>query len=194
MYRQARPAGHSRLLGWEREARGGGGWEGEKSLKRREGLCFRSQGGRLTARLKRLGTSFGVACRGHTRWDCSGAESLREANDAYWLSIMLAGAEQVQPLVGQGTVVATAGRRLFMVQGADCEREGILSEGTILIVVLTEALAVFAELLNAFPGRMHHIVDLRAVPVLQPSPHVVHEAVTVSMETLRVVDLGVVDM
>lgn len=123
-----------------------------------------------------------------------GTKSLVEANDTYWLSIMLAGAEQVQPLIGQSAVVATAGWCLLMAQGADCDGEGALSEGAVLIVVFTEALAVFAELLDAFQGGMDHIVDLRAVPVLQFASHVGHEAVTVSVETLRVVNHGVVNM
>lgn len=141
-----------------------------------------------------MGTGFGVGCKAILCGTGSGTKSLGEADDAYWLSIMLAGTEQVQPLVGQGTLVATAGWWLFMVQGADCDWEGVLGKGTIFIVVLTEALAVFAQLLDDFPGCVYHIVGLRAVPVLQSAPHIVHEAVTVSMETLRVVSLGVVDM
>lgn len=123
-----------------------------------------------------------------------GTKSLVETDDTYWLSIVLAGAEQVQPLVGQSAVIATAGWGLLMIQGTDSDGEGVLSEGAVLVVVLTEALAVFAELLDAFKGGMDHIVDLRAVPVLEFASHVGHEAITVSVETLRVVNHGVVDV
>lgn len=119
---------------------------------------------------------------------------LVEADDTYRLGIMLAGAEQVQPLVGQCAVVAAAGWWLFRAQGTDCDGEGILSEGTVLIVVLAEALAIFAELPDAFPGGMDHIVDLRAVPVLQSAPHIGHEAITIPEETLWVVNHGVVNV
>lgn len=121
-------------------------------------------------------------------------KSLVETNDTYRLSIMLAGAEQVQPLVGQGAVIATAGWCLLMNQGADCDGEGVLSEGAVLVVVFTEALAVFTELLDVFQGGVDHIVDLRAVPVLQFASHVGHEAITVSVESLWVVNHGVVNM
>lgn len=109
--------------------------------------------------------------------------SLVEANDAYRFSILLAGAEQVQPLVGQGAVVAAAVWQLFGAQGADRDGEGVLSESAVLTVVL----AVSAELLDAFPGGMNHIMDLRAIPVLYSAPHIGHEPVTVPVETLRVV-------
>lgn len=120
--------------------------------------------------------------------------SLIEANDAYRFSILLAGAEQVQPLVGQGAVVAAAGWRLFGTQGADGDGEGVLSERAVLIEVLAEVLAVSAELLDAFPGGMDHVVDLRAIPVLHSAPHIGHEPVTVPVETLRVVNPGVVNV
>lgn len=123
-----------------------------------------------------------------------GTKSLVETNDTYWLSVVLAGAEQVQPLVGQSAVVATAGWGLLKTQGTDSDGEGVLREGAVLVVVFTEALAVLAVLLNAFKGGVNHIVNLRAVPILEFASHIGHEAVTVSVETLGVVNHGVVDV
>lgn len=40
-------------------------------------------------------------------------------------TIILFRAEQIEPLVGQGAVVAAAGGRLSVVQGANCERDGV---------------------------------------------------------------------
>lgn len=167
----------------------------QKSLK--EGGALLQMSGRKTCRqTQSLGT--GLAWCGMSRPVVGGTglgtKSLVEANDTYRISIVLAGAEQIQPLVSQGAVVTTAGWCLFTAQGADCDGEGVLSEGAVLVVVFTEALAVFAEFLDAFQGGMDHIVDLRAVPVLQFASHVGHEAVTVSLETLWVVNHGVVNM
>ena len=79
---------------------------------------------------------------------------LVEANDIYGFTIVLFRAEQIEPLVGQGAVVTAAGRRLSGVQGATCERDGVLGERAVFIVILTEALTVFAELPDDCPRGM----------------------------------------
>lgn len=79
---------------------------------------------------------------------------LVEANDIYGFTIIFFRAEQIEPLVGQGAVVTAAGRRLSGVQGANCERDGVLGERAVFIVILTEALTVFAELPDDCPRGM----------------------------------------
>ena len=76
---------------------------------------------------------------------------LVEANDIYGCTIVLFRAEQIEPLVGQGAVVAAAGGWLFVVQGANCERDGVLGERAVFIVILTEALTVLAEIPDDCP-------------------------------------------
>lgn len=89
--------------------------------------------------------------------------SLVDANDTYWFSIILPGTEQVEPLVGQGAIVAAAGGWLLGNQRADCEGEGVLGECTVFIVILTEVLTILAELLNFCPRGMYHIMVLWAI-------------------------------
>jgi hypothetical protein len=41
---------------------------------------------------------------------------------------------------------------------------------------------------------MYHIMDLWAIPILHPAPHISHKTITVAMETLWVPNPGIVNM
>lgn len=97
-------------------------------------------------------------------------------------------------MVGCGAIVAAAGRWLFGLQRADCEGQGVLRECTVFIVILTEALTILAGFLNVCPGSMYHIMLRWAKPALLSAPHVGHQTITVSLETLWVVNLGIVNV
>lgn len=137
-----------------------------------------------------FGNGFGIA-EACGVWEL---HSLEGPNDTYWVTIILLGAEQVDPLVLQVAVIDAAGWWLVRAQGTGCERKGILSERAVFIVILTEVLTVLAVLPDVFPRGMYYIMNRRAVPVLQTAPHIGHKAITVTMETLWVVSPGVVHM
>lgn len=83
---------------------------------------------------------------------------------------------------------------MYGTQRADREGIGVMGECTVFVVILTEAFTVLAELPDSFPGGMYHIMGLWTIPALLYIPHISHQTIAVALETLWIVNHGIVDV